>query len=302
MPRAPAVATVAGGPAETVRHHIDEGIDLMRRIVIGAALVLAAVGATAGSAAASVYSVDVRGSQTLAWSFDAEIGVGGCATPDGNIPITRQYTGSGKMQLTFKSKQRGSGVVMRDSRGTMFASFDGGVVKATGNLQGSWSKSETRGGCPDTFTPQPAENALTSACGAQSWTMQVNGQNESNVLYVAGKEDLSGAASPGGDRYADCPLALSSGIDLQSVGEPGACEQRPVDQHRVSWELASLGRGLANVKLQLTRKLAGKKRIVLARQVTKRCDIAVIGANGTTPTLRVEVTTQITVAMRRTLR
>jgi hypothetical protein len=274
----------------------------MRRFVIAAAMGLAAVGATAGTASASIYKVDVRGSQKVTWSFDGEIQVGGCASEDGNFPITRQYTGEGSMVLSFKSAKPASGVVMRTGR-KLYASFGGGVVKATGNLQGSWVKSETRGGCPDSFAPDPAEVEPTSACGAQSWTMFVNGENRSNFLHITGKEDLSAPASPSRSDYTDCPLALSSGIELQRIGQPGPCEQQSVDGHRLSWELAALGRGIANTRIAMKAKEAGKKRIALAKRTVKKCLIPISsGANGTKPVITVDVVTQVSVVMRRTVK
>ena len=41
--------------------------------------------------------------------------------------------------------------------------------------------------------------------------------------------------------------------------------------HKLSWELASLGRGIANVKFPIKARSAGKKTIVLSREVSKKC-------------------------------
>jgi hypothetical protein len=276
----------------------------MRRMVIAAAMGLVAVGATASTASASIYKVDVRGSQKLTWSFDAELQVGGCASEGGNVPVTRHWTGSGTSQFEFQSKQPGSGVVMRDMTGKLFASFSASA-KATGTLDGSWVVSETHGGCP-TFAPDPGYVEDTSACGPQSWTMMINAQNEKNFLYISGKQDLAKPGSPDVSDYDKCPLALSSApVTIGRVGgsdDAGPCEQQLVDGHKISWELAGLGRGIANTKIAMKAKEAGKKRIALSRRVKKSCLIPVFSGNDTKPAIRVDVETRVTVILRRTVK
>jgi hypothetical protein len=228
-----------------------------------------------------------------------------CPREGGTFPVTRHWTGSGTSQFEFQSKKPGQGVVMRDMFGKLFASFSAGA-KVTGRLDGSWVVRETRGGCP-TFAPDPGYVEDTSACGPQSWTMMVNAQNERNFLYISGKQDLQKPSSPDVSDYDQCPLALSSSpVTIARVGgtdDAGPCEQQLVDGHKISWELASLGRGIANTKIAMKAKEAGKKRIALSRRVKKTCLIPISsGANGTKPAIKVDVETRVTVLLRRTIK
>lgn len=279
----------------------------MRRLLVTMGSCVLLTGVCAGNASASLYKVDVRGSQKVEWSFDAELDTGGCASEDGNFPITRHFTGSGISQFEFRSKKPGQGLVMRDLRGKLFASFNADAV-ATGRLNGSWVASETHGGCPDSFAPDPGFTEEAGACGAQTWNMSIVAQNEGAYLWTAGKEDLAKPGSPDSTRYDECPFAMSSGPAMVSHdGSPDAateCEQQSLlAGHKLSWELTSMGRGIANVKFPIKARSAGKKTIVLSRTVSKKCLIPIQnGAAGAKPSILVQVTTRLTVTMRRTLR
>jgi hypothetical protein len=279
----------------------------MRRLLVAIGSCVLVSSIWAGSASASLYKVDVRGSQKVEWSFDAELDTGGCASEDGNFPVTRHFTGSGVSQFEFRSKKPGQGLVMRDLTGKLYASFSADAV-ATGRLNGSWVASETHGGCPDSFAPEPGFVEDTSACGAQTWNMSIIAQNEGGYLWTAGKENLSKPGSPDSTRYNECPLAISSQPAMVSHnGSPDAataCEQQSLlPGHNISWELASLGRGIANVKFPLKARSAGKKTIVLSRTVSKKCLLPIDnGAAGSKPVITVQVTTRLTVTMKRTLR
>ena len=128
------------------------------------------------------------------------------------------------------------------------------------------------------------------------------------TITTAGKENLSRPGSPDSTRYDECPFAVSSQPAMVSHnGNPDAatiCEQQSLlPGHKISWELASLGRGIANVKFPLKARSAGKKTIVLSRTVSKKCLLPIDnGAAGTKPSIVVQVTTRLTVTMRRTLR
>jgi len=281
----------------------------MRRLLVAIGSCVLASAAFAATASASLYKVDVRGSQKVTWSFDGEITVGGCASEAGNFPVTRHWTGSGASQFYFRSKTPGQGLVMRDLTGKLYASFSAQAA-ATGRLEGSWVVSETHGGCPDAFAPSPGYVEDTSACGAQTWTMSINGQSDNGYLWAAGKQDLSRPGSPESSRYGECPFALSSGpATLNREGGTGGDRATPCEQktllpgHKLSWELASLGRGIANVKYPIKARSAGKKTIVLSRMVTKKCLIPVSsGAAGSKPVITVNVQTRLTLTMRRTVR
>jgi hypothetical protein len=279
----------------------------MRRLLVAIGSCVLVSSVWAGTASASLYKVDVRGSQKVEWSFDSELQVGGCASEDGNFPVTRHFTGSGLSQFEFRSKKPGQGLVMRDLRGKLYASFSADAV-ATGQLNGTWVASETHGGCPDSFAPEPGFTEDTSACGAQTWNMSVIAQNEGGYLWTAGKENLSKPGSPDSTRYDECPLAISSQPAMVSHnGSPDAataCEQQSLlPGHKLSWELTSLGRGIANVKFPIKARSAGKKTIVLSRTVSKKCLIPIDnGAAGTKPSILVQVTTRLTVTMKRTMR
>ena len=281
----------------------------MRRLLVAIGSCVLASGVYAASASASLYKVDVRGSQKVTWSFDGDIDVGGCATDGANFPLTRHFTGSGTSQFEFRSKKPGQGLVMRDLTGKLYASFSADAA-ATGRLEGSWVVSETHGGCPDAFSPSPGYSEETGACGAQTWTMNLAGQSDNGFLWAAGKQSLSAPASPESSRYDECPFALSSGPAMlnreggSSSASATACEQKTaLPMHKLSWELGSLGRGMANVKFPMKARSAGKKTIVLSREVSKKCLIPLTnGAAGTKPAIAVTVTTRLTLTMRRTLR
>ena len=106
----------------------------MRRITTVAALTLAVLATTAATASAAIYKVDVRGSQKVTWSFDADLQIGACATGGANYPVTRRWTGSGISQFEFQSKRPGSGVVMRTGR-QLYANFSASAA-VTGRLDG----------------------------------------------------------------------------------------------------------------------------------------------------------------------
>jgi hypothetical protein len=280
----------------------------MRRLLLAIATCVLASATWAGTASASLYKVDVRGSSKVTWSFDGELEVGGCGTSTGNIPLTRHFTGSGTSQFEFRSKRPGQGLIMRDLRGKLFASYSADAV-ATGNLNGSWVISETHGGCPE-FAPSPAITEETGACGGQTWNMSLMGQSDNGFMWSAGKENLGKPGSPTSTRYDECPFALSSGAPMISrVGGsagPGLtpCETNSgVLPHRLTWELTAMGRGIPNVKVPVKAKSAGKKTVVLSRTVTKACLIPIDnGAAGSKPSLKVTVDTRLTLTFRRTVR
>jgi hypothetical protein len=280
----------------------------MRRLLLAIGTCVLASATWVGTASASLYKVDVRGSSKVTWSFDGELEVGGCGTSGGNIPLTRHFTGSGTSQFEFRSKTPGQGLIMRDLRGKLFASYSADAV-ASGKLDGSWMASETHGGCPE-FAPSPAFTEETGACGAQSWHMSLIGQSDNGYLWSAGKENLAKPGSPESSRYDECPFALSSGMPMVSrvggTAGPGLtpCEQNSgLIGHKLTWELTSLGRGIANVKVPVKAKSAGKKTVVLSRTVTKTCLIPIDnGAAGSKPTMRVTVDTRLTLTFRRTVK
>lgn len=228
----------------------------------------------------------------MQWHFNGDVRVGACGD---NVTVLQ--TGAGTGELTFRFANAKPGVAVASAFGPFSFTF-GTKAKATGTMTGSLTF--TNGRTCQGFAPPDDFTAATSACGAQTFRLNVRGQWKSGFLRFWGDDDILFAATPGRQAYADCPLPLL-GVGGLAVEPSGTtCE---TTSGAPLWlrtnELVTSGRGLANVRFATKPKslLHPKTRVTtLARKLVKSCNIKL--ANSDAP-LVVDVTTKLTVTLRR---
>ena len=260
--------------------------------------VMAAALATVPAAQAdAVYNASVSGSQKVDWHVGGDVTIGACGSGTASLPVLQTATGAGTMSFAFHTAK--PGVASASSfRGLSF-SF-GASARASGSLKASMTLTGGRGGCPG-FAPPPDVTAATSACGAQVFGLQLDGQWKNGFVYVTGHDDITFAgASPSSGKYGGCPFPLAPLPSLSRGPGTTACEQAvgaPV--WRAENELATFGRGLGNVRIAATPRSLTKparRATTLTRKVTKHC---VIPLNNTTGPITVDVTTRVTITLKR---
>jgi hypothetical protein len=271
----------------------------MRRPWRATCLLIGAVALAASPAAMGVgiplpvaYNAKTTGSQTVHWSFNGDVRLGGCGS--GGLVL---QTGTGSGTLTFHFTTATPSVAVASPYGPFSFSF-GTRSRATGTMTGSLTFTNGRS-CAGFPPPEDTTNP-TTACGQQRFRLGVNGEWKSGFLRVWGDDDILFAATPPRSAYADCPLPLVGISGLAPVQSGTACETKNGAQlwQRTN-ELVASGRGLANVRLAITPKalLHPKTRVTtLARKVVKHCSIKL--SNSDAPLL-VDVTTQLTLTLRR---
>lgn len=199
--------------------------------------------------------------------------------------------------MSFRFRSSKPGIAAPSSFGAFSFSF-GTDAKATGTLTGSMAYSNGRGGCPGFSKPEDF-SVPTTACGAQLFSLRVQGQWKGGFISVTGDDDITFAARPDRGRYADCPFPSPPPPLMSRDGTTTACDkslQAPL--WRATNELAGLGRGLANVRLSATPKSlkSPRKRVtVLSRRVRKHCTIPIHNASAP---MTVDVTTQLSVSLK----
>ena len=256
------------------------------------ALAVAPVGIASAIASTTLYKVKVAGSQTVQWHFNGDVRLGACG--DGT-PILQ--TGAGSGSLTFRVATAKPGLAVASPFGAFSFAFDT-KSKATGTMTGSLAYTNGRP-CPSS-PPIADETESTSACGAQTFRLAVQGQWKGGFLRITGADDTLFAATPPSGASSNCPFPLNGvhGLAIQQSGT--SCETKIGAQiwQRTN-ELSSFGRGLANVKIAIKPKalLHSKKRVTtLVRKVVKSCTIKL--SNSDAPLL-VDVTTRLTVTLKR---
>jgi hypothetical protein len=199
--------------------------------------------------------------------------------------------------MAFHFSTAKAGLAVASPFGAFSFAFDT-ASKSNGTMTGSMTL--TNGRTCAGFTPPADRTASTTACGPQSFRLAGHGAWEAGFLRVWGDDDILFAASPNRGDYADCPMPLLATGGLAPKASGTACETEPGAQlwQRTN-ELTASGRGLANVKFAVTPKalLHPKARVTtLTRKVVKNCNIQL--SNSDAP-LVVDVTTQLTVTLRR---
>jgi len=240
----------------------------------------------------TLYSVKVAGSQTVRWHFGGDVRVGACGD---NVTVLQ--TGAGAGELTFRFASTKPGLAVASAFSPSSFGFDT-RSKAKGTMTGSLTL--TNGRTCAGFAPPADVTAATSACGAQTFGLNVHGQLKAGFLHLWGDEDLLFAATPGGQTSGDCPFPLAAVQGLAVKQSGTTCETK---NGAPLWlrtnELALAGRGLANVRFATSPKslLHPKARVTtLARKVVKSCSIKL--SNSDAP-LAVDVTTRVTVTLKR---
>lgn len=257
-----------------------------------AALAAPPVASAAGGTTPTLYKVGVAGSQSVHWHFGGDVEVGACGD---NVPVLLTGAGSGQLSFRFTGTKPGFAVASPFSP----SSFGFDVKsKAKGTMTGSLTL--TNGRTCAGFEPPADVTATTSACGPQTFGLTVNGQWKSGFLRVWGEEDVLFPATPGRQASGDCPFPLLALSQLAVKSSGTTCETK---SGAPLWlrtnELAAAGRGLANVRFATTPKalLHPKGRVTtFSRKVVKSCDIAL--SNSAAP-LVVDVTTRLTLTLRR---
>jgi hypothetical protein len=255
------------------------------------ALAVAPVALATAIPSTARYKVKVAGSQTVQWHFNGDIRKGACGA---DTPILQSGAGSGS--LTFHFATAKPGLAVASPFGSFSFAFDTSS-KATGTMTGALAL--TNGRTCSGFTPPVDYTATTNTCGAQTFKLHVQGQWKRGFLRVTGVNDPLFAGTPPNNIYFDCPFPpFVPGPALQESGT--SCEnKRGAEFWQQTNELASFGRGLANIKIAIKPKalLHSKKRVTtLARKVVKSCTFK--NSNSDAPFV-VDVTTQVTVTLKR---
>lgn len=265
-------------------------------LALAVALAAAPVAVGAGFTPPTRYSVKVAGSQTVQWHFNGDVRVGGCGVGVDNVTVLQ--TGAGTGALTFRFANAKPGVAVASAFGPFSFAFDT-KAKATGTMTGSLAF--TNGRTCQGFAPPDDYTATTSACGAQTFRLNVQGQWKAGFLRFWGDDDILFAATPSRYAYDDCPLPLNAvrGLAVESSGTTCETKRGAPLWLRTNELDSAAGRGLANVRFATTPKslLHPKTRVTtLARTVVKNCNIKL--SNSDAP-LVVDVTTKLTVTLRR---
>jgi hypothetical protein len=241
-------------------------------------------------AASQGYRVDVRGSQTVAWSIDGVLS-----------SQCEKRRGRGGGEVTFRYRSSRSTLAFANAYGRVRTFLFSTTVKATGSQRGTFTDS-LEAPCSN-FAPGPTLTAGTSSCGPSSFWLRLDAQVRGSALYVTGTEAIERPSTPSRNSYADCPFANVTGGDIANALSPtgevtGGCEtSSSLPMYRQTRELATQGRGLANIALRTSvRSLLRPKRrtTTLSRKVQKSCDLPT--AFGP---VKAQVTSQITVTLRR---